>query len=173
MGPLIEFAGQALINFRHHAFDQPSHHGYRWVDIKRYRVLGGPAADEHLLRALIDDDQFADGYAGAGAEPSLGIHGPYRLDGITPAAYEPVDAAVAVSVIDAWARQFGDLPGSLADALEAQLYAPARQAVSRYRLGDLDPDARHEWAGIHIDFHELVIMDLAADTVLLAVAADD
>jgi hypothetical protein len=183
VNPVIRFQDQALINFRHHAFTPPSHHGYRWIDIKRFRMPADPLSagplsadplpDDRALHALIGDEQFADGYAGAGVDPTGTIHGPYQLAHVTADAYERLDAEAAVSVIDRWARQFGDLPGTLVDVLEEQVYAPIRRARVRYRLGKLDKSALHEWAGIHTEFHEFVIMDEARKALLVIVAADD
>lgn len=171
--PLIVFSEHTLIDFRHHSFIAPSHHGYRWIDVKRFHTRVEPPADGGLLRALIGDDQFADGYVGGGADPASGAHGPYRVDHITADAYEPVDVTAAVGEIDRWARQFGDLPRTLTDVLEEQVYTPIRQATSRYRLNELGPDALHDWAGIHTEFHELVVMDSDTNTLVLIVAADD
>ena len=180
MEPPIVFSEHTLINFRHHAFILPSHHGYRWIDVKRFLIaVEQPLTDGALLRALIDDEQFADGYVGGGADPAGGAHGPYQVDHITTDAYDAVDAAAAVGEIDRWARRFGELPGTLTAVLEDHVYTLIRRARSRYRLKELGPDALHDWAGVHTEFHELVVMgnplDSGSDarTLVLLVAADD
>ncbi|MFG2142142.1 hypothetical protein [Streptomyces sp. NPDC048650] len=61
----------------------------------------------------------------------------------------------------------------MVDVLEEQIYAPIRRARSRYRLGELDKSALHDWAGTHTESHELVIMDDSRKALLLLVAADD
>jgi hypothetical protein len=170
--PVIGYCSRTLINFRSFAFDDPLDHGFRWVDVKRFRLCPAPPVDELVLRSLIDDDQFADGYAGGGADPTGETHGPYQLGRITTDAYEHLDAAPAFSVIDDWARQYGSLPVPLAGALEAQLYAPIRDATSLYRLKDLDEGAFHDLV-VHGEFYELVVIDRATSTLLLVVAADD
>jgi hypothetical protein len=171
--PVIEYRGQALINFRSFAFDDPRDHGFRWVDLKRFRLSPESAAsDELVLRSLIDVDQFADGYAGGGTDPAAGLHGPYQLGRISPQSYELVDASAAIGVVDRWARQYGGLPGPLAEALEEQVYAPIRNATGVYRLKELGEDAFREFV-VHGEFYELVIIDRATSTLSLVVAADD
>ncbi|MGV9269505.1 hypothetical protein ACWDRR_33130 [Kitasatospora sp. NPDC003701] len=40
-------------------------------------------------------------------------------------------------------------------------------------LGQLPEDAFHDYGPIHIDYHELVLIDRLAATLILLVAADD
>ena len=169
---MIDYLDQTFINFRSFAFDDPRDHGFRWVDLKHFRLRAQPPADELVLRSLMGDDRFADGYSGGGANPAGGIHGPYRLGRITPASYEHVDAAAAIDEVDRWALQYGDLPASLVEALEQQVYAPIRSATGLYRLKDLGEDAFHDFV-VHGEFHEIVIIDRAANAVTLVVAGDD
>lgn len=169
----IEFTGQDLVNFRDHRFSDPLNHGFRWIDIKRFRIPGVPPTDDELLRALLGHRQFADGYNGAGADPDGRAHGPYRVDRITVDVYETVSAAEAIAVINRWALALGNLPESLAAALESDLYTPIRRADSLYRLTELPQDAHHDLGFIHTEFHELVVIDRAAATLSLVVAADD
>ncbi|MEY9886995.1 hypothetical protein ABIA35_006729 [Catenulispora sp. MAP12-49] len=172
MTPLIDFADQALINFLEHDFVPPSHHGFRWINIKRFRIPAAPA-DERLLSTLIDDGQFEDGYIGGGADPGSGVHGPYHLGRITPAAYQAVDVDTAIGELDTWARQLGALPPTLADVLEEEVYAPIRRAGSRYRLAELGQDAMHDLGFIPAEFHEIVIVAPEVHLLTLIVAADD
>ena len=169
---MIDYLDQTFINFRSFAFDESDAHGFRWVDVKRFRLCAAPPADEFVLRLLIRAEQFADDYAGGGMEPVGEIHGPYRLDRITPDSYEHLDATAAVGVLDGWARQYGSLPAPLAKALEKQLYAPIRTATSLYRLKELGEDERHDFV-VHGEFYELVVIDRTRCTLSLLVAADD
>lgn len=174
MDPVIEYRDQALVNFRPFAFDDPLDHGFRWVDLKRFRLSpeSAAASEELVLRSLIGVGRFADGYAGGGTDPAGGIHGPYRLDRISPQSYEHIDAAAAIGVVDRWARQYGDLPAPLAEALEEQVYAAIRNATGLYRLKELGEDAFHDFV-VHGEFYELVIIDRATRTLSLVVAGDD
>ncbi|MFB6852518.1 hypothetical protein [Streptomyces sp. NPDC056341] len=66
------------------------------------------------------------------------------------------------------------MPQELEARLEERLYAPIRTATGRYVLGVLPEDALHDYDPIHIDFHELVLIDrLAATPRALLVASDD
>jgi hypothetical protein len=182
---LIDFADQTLLNFRHHDFAPPAHHGYRWIDIKRFRIPDSPTPDECLLSALIGDGQYEDAYLGAGADPGSGTHGPYRLSHLTPTAYRAVDAAAAIGELDAWARRLGSVPPTLANVLAEEVYTPIQRASSRYRLADLTnlagptsaahlgEEARHDLSSIHTEFHEIVIIAPEAAFLTLIVAADD
>lgn len=172
MEPVIAYLDKTFINLRSFAFDGPHAHGFRWVDIKRFRLSTAPPTDEFVLRFLISADQYADDYAGGGMEPVGEIHGPYQLGRITPDSYEHLDATAAIGVLDGWARQYGRLPAPLAKTLAEQLYAPIRIATSHYRLKELGEDAFHDVV-VHGEFYELVVIDRASSTLSLVVAADD
>ena len=172
MEPVIAYLDKTFINFRSFAFDGPHDHGYRWVDIKRFRLSTAPPTDEFVLRFLISADQFADDYAGGGMESVGEIHGPYQLGRITPDSYEHLDATAAIGVLDGWARQYGSLPAPLAETFEEQLYAPIRNATSLYGLKEPGEDEFHDFV-VHGEFYELVVIDRASSTLSLVVAADD
>ncbi len=172
MDSVIDYCDQTDVNFRSFAFDDPRDHGFRWVDLKRFRLRAEPPADELVLRALMGDDHFADGYSGGGPNPAGGIHGPYRLARIASDSYEHVDAEAAIDEVDGWARQYGRLPASLAEALEEQVYAPIRKATGLFRLKDLGEAAFHDFV-VHGEFHELVLIDRATNALTLVVAGDD
>lgn len=173
MGPVIRFRDQQVVNFRRFAFPDPAEHGYRWVDVKCFELTAAPPTDRAVLEALITEDRFADDYAGGGIGTDAAIHGPYQLDHITAEAYEGLDTQSAVGVLTSWARQYGSVPADLADALSERVYALIASASSCYKLRDLDKAARHDWAGVHTQFHELVAINRVAGTVALIVAADD
>lgn len=69
MAAVIDYRDGTVIDFRSFAFDDPRSHGFRWVDLKRFHLPAGPAADGSVLRALTVDEQFADDYAGGGMWP--------------------------------------------------------------------------------------------------------
>ncbi|WP_326770631.1 hypothetical protein OG978_43620 (plasmid) [Streptomyces sp. NBC_01591] len=160
-----------FINFRDFDFGEGSH-GYRWVNAKRFQLSSEALDDRDVLAALIAHPQFRDTYDGAGVQ-DWPRHGQWWLARITPDAYETVDAAKAIDVIGSWANQHGDVPESLASRLRQEIDAPIRKATSSYLLGQLPDDAVHDYGPIHIDYHELVLIDRAAGTLTLLVAADD
>ncbi|MDJ0382384.1 hypothetical protein [Streptomyces sp. G-G2] len=129
-------------------------------------------ADRDVLAALIAHPQFRDTYDGAGVQ-EWPRHGQWWLDRITPDAYELVGAATAVHAIHSWANQHGGIPEALASRLHQEIYTPIRRATSTYLLVPLPEDAFHDYGPIHIDYHELVLINRPSATLTLLVAADD
>ncbi len=162
-----------FINFRDFDFPDGRSHGYRWVHIKRFHLPADMPADRDLLAALIAHPEFRDTYDGAGVWLEA-RHGQWWADRITPGAYAAVDASTAISTIHTWATD-GDplLPRGLDARLRQSVYTPIRRATSRYALGALPEDARHDYGPIHTEFHELVLIDRHLGTLALLVAADD
>lgn len=160
-----------FINFRHFDFGEGSH-GFRWINVKRFQLSSETWDDRDVLAALIAHPQFRDTYDGAGVQ-DWPRHGQWWLDRITPDSYETVDAAAAVDTLHSWANQHGAVPQSLGARLGQEIYAPIRKATSRYLLGQLPEDAHHDYGPLHIDYHELVLIDRPAVRLTLLVAADD
>ncbi len=170
--PTLVHLDSPFINFRDFKFADSSAHGFRWIDIKRFRLPAEPPEDRALLAALIAHPQFRDTYDGSGVQ-DWPRHGGWWLDRITPDTYRAVDAAAASTVIRTWAGQHGPAPEALVLRMQEQVHTPITTATSTYLLGSLPDDARHDWYGIHIDFHELVLIDRPSTTLTLLVAADD
>ncbi|MFK0182527.1 hypothetical protein ACIQVR_42005 [Streptomyces xanthochromogenes] len=169
--PALVHLDSPFINFRDFDFGEGSH-GRRWIDTKRFQLSAESLDDREVLAALIAHPQFRDTYDGAGVQ-DWPRHGQWWLDRITPDAYDIADAEPAVDVIRCWAIQHGDVPESLASRLRQEIYTPIRKATSRYLLGQLPEDAFHDYGPIHIDYHELALIDRPAATLTLLVAADD
>ncbi|CCK29369.1 hypothetical protein BN159_4990 [Streptomyces davaonensis JCM 4913] len=170
--PVLVHLDSPFINFRDFKFAESSAHGYRWIDLKRFRLPSAAPEDHALLAALIAHPQFRDTYDGSGVL-DWPRHGQWRLDRITPDAYRRVDAAAAGAVIRTWADQHGPVPQALTQRIQEQVHSPITTATSTYLLGPLPEDARHDYGPVHIDFHELILIDRPAKTLTLVVAADD
>ncbi|MCW8384387.1 hypothetical protein [Streptomyces justiciae] len=168
----LTYQDTLFVNFRHFAFPEGSGAGYRWVDVKRFRLAADPPADRDLLAALIAQPEFRDLYDGSEIWQDL-RHGRWWADRIGPEAYVPVDAEGANGIVRNWAGGLGPVPAELDARLGETVYEPARRASSRYVLGELPEDARHDYAQVHIEFHELVLVDRALGVLSLVVAADD
>ncbi|GAA4517553.1 MULTISPECIES: hypothetical protein [Nonomuraea] len=166
----LTYRDQIFINFS--AFDFEDH-AFRWIDVKRFGLSRRDVAGGQLLADLVGHEQYRDDYAGGGAEAAGLRHGPYWLRNLSPAAYEQVDGAAAHAVLRGWADQFGPLPAALSARLEDEVHPLLADATERYRLKDLGRGAFHDWGGVQIDFHELVLVDRTAGTLSLLVAADD
>ncbi|MFF7360159.1 hypothetical protein [Streptomyces sp. NPDC008125] len=174
--PTLVHSDSPFVNFRHFDFAEGGH-GYRGVDIKRFRLPAEAPDDREVLAALIAHPRFRDTYDGAGVQDP-GVqdrprHGQWWLDRITPDTYAVVDDATAVGLVHAWAAQHGDLPEELATRLREDVYGPIRTATTRYLLGQLPRDALHDYGPLHIDSYELVLIDRPGAVLTLLVAADD
>lgn len=165
--------GSAFVNFRHFDFAEPYAHAYRWLDVKRFRLPAPDATERELLAALIAHEQFRDDYAGGGVDPDGTRHGEYWLRLVTPDAYEPIGRERAGRLLETWAEQYGPLPGPLAEALRREAYGALAEADAVHHLNGLGEDEYHDWASVHGEFHELVLVDRRAGRLTLLVAADD
>ncbi|MFE9040211.1 hypothetical protein ACFY9F_07435 [Streptomyces sp. NPDC012421] len=173
MAATLTHDGAAFVNFRHFAFTEPHAHAYRWLDVKRFRLPDPSVPDRDLLAALLAHEQFRDDYAGGGVDPGGTRHGPYWLRLVTPEAYESVGRDGAARLLETWAERSGPLPDALAEALRREAYEPLAAADSVHHLNGLGEDEYHDWASVHGEFHELVLVDRAAGRLTLLVAADD
>ncbi|MFF2779139.1 hypothetical protein ACFVU3_30125 [Streptomyces sp. NPDC058052] len=173
MGATLVHEGGAFVNFRHHAFAEPRAHGFRWVDVKRFRLPSPTATDRELLAALVAHEQFRDDYAGGGVDPEGTRHGAYWLRLVTPDAYAPVTRERAAGLLRSWAEQYGPVPCSLAEALRREVLDALAEADAVHHLDGLGEAEHHDWASVHGEFHELVLVDRAAGRLTLVVAADD
>ncbi|MGW2989345.1 hypothetical protein [Streptomyces goshikiensis] len=162
-----------FINFGDHDFSGSGGHGYRWIDIKRFRLSADAPSDLDVIAALIANIQFRDDYAGGGVDPDGTRHGPYWTQNVTADAYRAITLDDATQTLQSWAGQHGPLPSSLEDALEREVHPTLRAATSCYELSNLGPEAFHDWGGVHIDFHEFVVIDRQKSSLTLLVAADD
>lgn len=169
----LTHSDSAFINFRDHVFDESGSHGYRWIDIKTFRLPADAGSDQNLLTALIADVQFRDDYAGGGVEPGGTRHGPYWTRNVTLDAYRAVNQDDAAQTLQTWAGHHGPLPNTLEDVLVREVYPTVRTATSCYELLELGREALHDWGGVHIDFHEFVAIDRQASSLTLIIAAAD
>lgn len=172
MHPALTHWDSPFINFKDFDFPDGLGHGHRWVHIKRFHLPVGSPADRDLLAALIAHPEFRDTYDGAGVwlEPR---HGKWWSDRITPETYTAVDESTATETMRTWAAGGAPLPPDLAARLHEAVHTPIRQATSRYALGALPEDAHHDYGPLHLEFHELVLIDRRIGILALVVAADD
>ncbi|MFD7232243.1 hypothetical protein [Streptomyces sp. NPDC059881] len=161
-----------FINFKDFAFPDGRGHGCRWVHTKRFHLPDDASDDRALLAALIAHPEFRDTYDGAGVWLEA-RHGQWWSDRITPDTYTAVDESTAIRTIRTWATAGVALPADLEARLHEAVFTPIRRATSRYALGPLPEDAHHDYGPIHIEFHELVLIDRHTGTLALLVAADD
>ncbi|GAA2389006.1 hypothetical protein [Dactylosporangium salmoneum] len=157
--------GHVFINFKNNSF--------QWVDIQRFQLPRPAVDDTTVLAMLISHELYGDDHAGGAPGDNPERHGPYWRDRITPEAFDLTNASVDEPLLRAWAERNVTLTEPLHTALDRELYKPLRAADRMYRLRDLGPDAFHDWGGVHTEFHELALLDHAAETLTVVVAADD
>ncbi|MEU3610164.1 hypothetical protein AB0E83_32720 [Streptomyces sp. NPDC035033] len=173
MTETLTHESSAFVNFRHFAFAERYAHAFRWLDVRRFRFSDPSAPDRDLLAGLVAHEQFRDDYAGGGVDPGGTRHGEYWLRLLTPEAYESIGRERAARLLATWAEQYGPLPGPLAEALRREAHDPLATADSVHHLNGLGEDEYYDWASVHGEFHELVLVDRAARRLTLLVAADD
>lgn len=162
----LAFGGEVFVNFRYNR---------QWVNIKLF-ASPADADDDAVLALLIGHRLYRDSYAlGSYEKHEAPIHGPYRLEVLTPAAYSPVSADDAEALLRTWAEYYEPLPETQRDELERELYSRIRAASSCYQLA-LGESAWHDWGwvvGSVTGFHEFVLIDRETGSVALVVASDD
>lgn len=162
----LVYQGEVFINFRT---------SRQWVVVKLFTLP--PDADDHeVLTLLIRHVRYRDSYASREFKDAKTIHGPYRLDAITPEVFSPVSAEDAEALLRTWAEYAAPLPESRRKDMEKELYPRIRAATARYQLADLRDTAEHDWGsavGSDSGFHEFVLIDRCAASVALVVASDD
>jgi len=170
MEPLL-FVGHELVRFRALGY-------YTWVDLKYFEIQP-EVSDVALLTSLIAHEQYHDHYAGQDPteQAQNSLHGPYRLEAITPRTFQAVSANSARGELMEWLFSWAvrDEHRSQAEAmLTADVLAKvAGEAV--FRLPDLRKTAEHDWGWVVglSRFHEFVAVDRSSRLLTLLVASDD
>lgn len=169
MAPALTFVSQEMVHFWEH---------FTWVNLK-YFAIQPTVSDALLLTHLIANTQYQDHYAGQdpAEQPLHLLHGPYRLNAITPDTFQAVSIQTAGDDLRGWVSSWAG-SGEDGPELEAKLSAAVIPRVvgdAIYRLPDLRQSAEHEWGSVvgQDGFHELVIIDRAAEKLTLLVASDD
>jgi hypothetical protein len=173
MTDILRYETTDFINFRDYDFEPGSSHCFQWIDIKMFHLAVFDAGDQDILDAVIHSVEFRDDYVGGGVDPNGNVHGPYWLDRITANSYVPVDTEAVLSSIHDWTRHCGTLPSQLQKFLNEKVTMPIQSAASRYELVDLDKSAKNDYADIHNEYHEFVLINRSAGHVALLVATDD
>ncbi|MET8797686.1 hypothetical protein ABZV91_14755 [Nocardia sp. NPDC004568] len=169
----LEYEGTSFINFRDFDFPEGGNPSRQWIDIKQFTITAPPPADRDLLSALIGDQQFRDDYIGGGVDPQGTRHGPYWIDRITPDSYTPASADSVIALVTRWVDQCGIVPDALRQAIDQEVFKPARTATHIVTLPRLDASAVNDYGFIHNEFHEIITIDTVGRTLRLTVAADD
>jgi hypothetical protein len=161
----LVYQGEVFIKFRT---------SRQWVLIKLF-ALPPNADDRELLALLIRHVRYRDSYAAPDFKDAKTIHGPYRLNAITPETFFPVSAADAEALIRTWADYTVPLTDDDRAAMEREVYPRIQGATSRYQLSDMRDTAQHDWGYVvgSDGFHEFVLINRQANSLALLVATDD
>ncbi|AXX30909.1 hypothetical protein KCV87_02335 [Actinosynnema pretiosum subsp. pretiosum] len=169
---MLEHRNDEFLNFRHFAWPDSGGHAYRWVHVGWFTLTAPDAGDHEVLEALVAHERFRNAHAGGGVEPHGTRHGPYWLENVTAASYEPTTTTAALDVLTAWATRYDPLPDALAQALASPHERVLPPTATAHHLRDLGQGG-HDWGGVHDEFHEFVSVDRVTATVALMVSADD
>ncbi len=148
---------------------------YEWVDIKRFWLPARLTDPAVALQLLMESPRYRDHYTSATSqdEDAGDIHGPYRLDQLVPASYDPIDEGTALRTIQDFVGDATHLSVDLQADLDFRVHRQIRKMPVRYRLRDFENDALHDFGWVLGRYTELVVMDLDQHELLLIVAAGD
>ena len=146
----LDIVGAAVLHYRDNS--------RRWIDVRHF-IFPEPATDQDLLARLIASRQFRNGYMGGPdwADPNP-IHGPYRLETISPDCYRLIDSSEAAAWLDDFCSLFqAPAHPALAADIESVVRRRLREADSVFQLPELD-DAQHDTGWVLHEFRELVLI---------------
>lgn len=172
MRPSLSYQGEADPVF----LDDGS---YRWVITKRFTSdsLADSTAEE-VLAELLEQPAYRYGYDSPERVDEAPIHGPYRLDALSPSVFDYVTATRSEQVLREWMDQFVGQNGALDESHVlgdiSAVFDLIRNADACYRLANLGPDAWRPMGGIvgKFGFHEFVLLG-PGTRVTVVVAGDD
>ncbi|MFB8004003.1 hypothetical protein [Nocardia sp. NPDC056000] len=164
-----------LLTFEHERSILLDRATYHWVRLETFR-FGSARLVSELLSALIAHpryrDTFATEFAGQGTHL---LHGPYRVEHISAATFEPITSLSARKLLQDWANNAGvPVSPEVQAELDTRVF-PLLESPMLFQLPDLRPDAQHDWGEVvGVDgFHEIVAIDEGDHVLVLIVAADD
>ena len=170
----LRFTGSEIVHLDRHTF--------AWIQLTHFafdKALDDPA----LLSALVAHDAYAHDYASPFdadlpvTEPA--IHGRWWRTSIGQGSFQPVMAADAQSVLQAWADEQDWTDGGFRQPPEVQMRLQSVYALLRsgalYRLVNPCSDQEHAygWVTGNMGYHEFVVFDRSSSTAYLVVASDD
>jgi hypothetical protein len=152
---------------------------YRWITTRIFTTdsLADSTAEE-VLTVLLDEPGYRFGYDSPDGIAKDPIHGPYRLDALSPAVFDQLTAAQSEDILRSWLDYFVERDGPLDESkIQGDLNAAfdlIHSANACYYLRDLGEDAWRPMGGIvgKWGFHEFVLVG-PDDRVTVMSAGDD
>lgn len=144
---------------------------YRWIDVKRF-PWDGVGDDRSVLEALIGSPHYRDTYLSADPHLADGtVHGPYRVDRISPEDFEHLSETDARAVVEEFRTLYQPPAAELIRTMDS-ITQPLLHRSTCYRLRPVE-DAEHDVSLILEEFRELVSVSRARAEVALIVMAID
>lgn len=128
----------------------PRSSDYRFLRIDEYRLqVGLNEADEAVaLSTLLEDPTYDQDFIGprSTARSRSGVHGPYRLDRLSNAVFEPVSLDDVLTLCDVWLTA-GNAAGEtltpdVSSWMRQRVSTAAEGAVRLYHVPQLAPEYR-------------------------------
>jgi hypothetical protein len=144
--PILSYQGQL-----DHVFLKDQ--SYRWIVTRVFTTdsLADSTAEE-ILTVLSDEPGYRFGYDQPDGIDTDPIHGPYRLDALSPAVFDHVTAAQSEDILRKWLDYFVEQDGPLDESKiqgdPGAAFDLVRSADACYYLRDLGPDAWRPLGGI-------------------------
>jgi hypothetical protein len=163
----LEFAGDLELFIKDGSF--------RWIVASRFEVpTARPQDPSGLLRTLIDHPRYWHAYISPRrVSYELGVHGPYRLDGISAASFRPVDSQSVDADLHNWLHRDGDVPRSDINGDIEEIPRLVATADRCFQLPDLGEPSFHE-SGWILDkpFLEYVLFGPASQLTVVVASGD-
>ncbi|MGW0099742.1 hypothetical protein [Nocardia sp. NPDC003354] len=157
------------MNFKDYLVD----YARKWVHISPYALTTPGSSDPDIIAAVMNSVPYRNGHVGGGVDPNGTIHGPYRIECISPQDYEPMAAGDAIERFNRWVATHTSDSAALTVLLSAEVRRRLSEADAVYVLRDLGDSAVCDYGRIHDEFNEFLTIDRASGNVAVIVASDD
>ncbi len=146
---------------------------YRWISVKRFTLpTEPPQRPSDAIRTLLGHPSYWDAYIGDEG-PSPHIHGPYRLEAISPENFRTCDALTAMRTIEEWLHRDGPVSPEQIDGSLPDTYRMIGEADTCLRLPDLGEEARNDfWFILDKPFIEFVLVGPQNRLTLIVASGD-
>lgn len=154
---------------------------YMWVQMVSFSIGDAAAPDRDVIAAVLAHRRYRDHCAGPFEDQDFhDLHGPYRIESITPVGFELIENSEAMAVLQRWLCDAisPTHQDSIAESLRlVDLHVrPAMvSADTLYRFVVPRDGNEHDWGwvpGGH-GFHEFLAIDRTEALVTMIIACDD
>lgn len=172
--PLGEMFRASQLRERQSPLRLDADHLYRMGDYRLLWLLAfdgsdGPDAPRHPLETLLEQIQYRRNLL-TGETPRFGDeygdeHGPYRIDAMSPASFDEIEASAGLAALRAWAASEGasqelaegEIPSRSADIIDRLVAPTLLRSVHCWKLRDLGEEA---WTELNDTFQREIDLEL-------------